>query len=275
MIILNVEHIKPLEINETIVMVHGLQSSLRTFDITVQNLPANYEVFRVDQRGHGNSPASGESYTSEEMAKDLHKVIHSSNISIPFHLLGHSMGGRTALAYAGLYPEDLKGIIIEDMGMEQRATLDENKLNRLKKLYAQYKDHQLIFDTKEEIEGILKPLFSYYKGLMESKVTELENGQFKLEFNPGVAALYGYQGNYSDLSWGLENEIPVSFFVADPEIGSAMNQRSIKIIEEKFPRAKIIYFPKAWHNIHKSQPVKFVEELIKSIKNSGHYFLSK
>lgn len=266
MIELNYEHIKPSEIKESIVMVHGLQSSLRTFDVTVEGLPKDIEIFRVDQKGHGKTPAYGEKYSSEEMAKTLHHTIHQANISIPFHLLGHSMGGRTALAYAGLFPEDVKSIIIEDMGMEKRATLNENKLNNLRAQYLQLKDHSLIFDSLDEIERLLKPRFSYYEGLMKSKVTKLANNKYKLEFNPGVASLYGYEGNLTDLSWGLNNNIPVTFFVADFEVGSAMNEKSIHYIQESYPRAEITFFPKAWHNIHKSMPKEFISKLLAFIK---------
>lgn len=266
MLELNYEHIKPTEIKESIVMVHGLQSSLRTFDVTVEGLPSNVEVFRIDQKGHGKTPAYGEDYSSEEMAKTLHHTIHRANVSIPFHLLGHSMGGRTALAYAGLFPEDVKSIIIEDMGMEKRATLDERKLEKLRAQYLQLRDHSLIFDSLEEIEKLLKPRFSYYQGLMKSKVTKLPNNQYKLEFNPGVASLYGYEGNLTDLSWGLENDIPVTFFVADFEVGSAMNEKSILYIKEKFPRAEVTLFPKAWHNIHKSMPKEFTSKLMTFIR---------
>ncbi len=259
---MNVEHIKPVPSQETIVMIHGLQSSLRTFDKLIPLLPKTMEVFRVDQRGHGETKAWGNSYTSEEMAKDLHHKIHQTNIGTPFHLLGHSMGGRTALAYAGLYPEDVKSIIIEDMGMERRAGLDEEKLVRLQNIYADFKYHTLEFDSIEEIRQILKPLFSYYDGLIKSKVIQLPSGKYKLQFNPGVAALYGYQGNYSDLSWGLDNNIPVTFFVADSKIGSAMNDKSLDYIRQKTPRAKIEYFEGAWHNIHKSQTEKFTKKLL-------------
>jgi len=261
MLELSVDHIKPVQIKETIVMVHGLQSSLKTFDQLIPQLPPDMEIFRVDQRGHGNTPAWGVDYTSEEMAKDLHRQIHHSNINIPFHLLGHSMGGRTALAYAGLYPEDVKSLIIEDMGMEQRASLDPVKLKRLQQFYQGYQNHSLIFESIQEIRDILKPLFSYYEGLIKSKVIKLDSGQYKLLFNPGVASLYGYQGNYSDLSWGLDNEIPVTFFVADPSIGSAMKQTSISYIKEKAPRAHIVFFKGAWHNIHKSQTELFTQKL--------------
>ena len=76
---------------------------------------------------------------------------------------------------------------------------------------------------------------------MKSKVTKLANNKYKLEFNPGVASLYGYEGNLTDLSWGLNNNIPVTFFVADFEVGSAMNEKSIHYIQESYPRAEITF----------------------------------
>ena len=77
-------------------------------------------------------------------------------------------------------------------------------------------------------------MFSYAESLVESKVDELSDGTFRLEFNPGVAALYGYEGNTTDLSKGLtDTDIPVVFFVADFKVGSAMKQKSLDYIRKE------------------------------------------
>ena len=264
---LNYEVHNPKVKGTAIVMVHGLQSSLRTFDSLIKTLPDNWKIITVDQRGHGKSPVYGDSYSSEKMAQDLKILVQKLQLK-RFHLLGHSMGGRTALAYAGLYPNDLNSIIVEDMGMEKRSSFDSKKLKAFQRTYKNWQGHPLIFPTKKVILDALRPMFSYADGLVESKVIELPDGQFQLEFNPGVAGLYGYEGNITDLSFGLtETDIPAVFFVADPKVGSAMTNKSREYIKNLVPRAKEVYFPGAWHNIHKSQTEKFSKELILWIEN--------
>jgi pimeloyl-ACP methyl ester carboxylesterase len=252
---------------ETVVMVHGLQSSLRTFDPLLGKLPAHWKVVTVDQRGHGKSPARGEDYSSAAMARDLKQLVDELKLG-KFHLLGHSMGGRTALAYAGLFPADLKSAIIEDMGMEVRREEGPEEGQRIlakyQKIYREWRDHPLVFSSRQAVREVLRPLFSYADSLVDSKVTDLADGLVRLEFNPGVAALYGYQGNLDDLSQGLVSssvKVPLTFLVADAKVGSAMNERSRAYIKKHTPWAKEHYFSGAWHNIHKSQTDAFVAVL--------------
>ncbi len=142
--------------------------------------------------------------------------------------------------------------------MEKRSSFNPDKLQAYQKTYKKWQDHPLVFPTKESILEVLRPMFSYAESLVKSKVLELSDGQFQLEFNPGVAGLYGYEGNITDLSLGLTaTNIPVVFFVADPKIGSAMKESSREYIKRLVPRAKEVYFEGAWHNIHKSQTDKF------------------
>ena len=95
----------------------------------------------------------------------------------------------------------------------------------------------------------------------------LPNDKWKLLFNPGIASVYGYQGKISDLTHGLaaamtQHQLRVVFFVADFEVGSAMTQKSLDLISQQLPTAKIQYFSKAWHNIHKTNTKLFVQMLI-------------
>jgi len=68
----------------------------------------------VDNRNHGSSQHI-DSMSYKEMALDLQALLKNNFSTIgKFTLLGHSMGGKIAMTYACLYPQDLDGLIIID-----------------------------------------------------------------------------------------------------------------------------------------------------------------
>ncbi|WP_197463458.1 alpha/beta fold hydrolase [Cochleicola gelatinilyticus] len=99
---------------------------------------AGYQVHLVDQRNHGRSFHSNEfSYTV--MAEDLKEYCDHHNFS-EIVLLGHSMGGKTAMEFATKYPELVSKLIVADIGpkaypqhhqdiLKALASLDFSKIN--------------------------------------------------------------------------------------------------------------------------------------------------
>ena len=79
-----------------------------------------------------------------------------------------------------------------------------------------------------------------------------------------MSVLYGYQGNYTDLTSALtETSFPILFLVADPEIGSAMTKTCIEHIKKNVPRARFFEIKNSWHTIHKTHPDQLCEAVIK------------
>lgn len=248
-------------------MIHGLLSSLETFLPVVPLLQEHFNLLLVDLRGHGQSPPEGNDYTAERTARDLKDLLDHLGLKKSI-LLGHSMGGRTALQFGHLFPQMVIKMIIEDMGIEQRQPRTPEK--DLEKFEIAKKAHveSLIFKSKDDIFKIIAPLFSYAKDLLTSKVIEHAPDKYELKFWPDVSVLYGYQGNYTDLTQALsETQFPVMFLIADPEIGSAMTENSIEHIKKNVPRARLVYISKAWHTIHKTHPLEFCEAIIAFAKS--------
>ncbi|MBC7713511.1 MAG: alpha/beta fold hydrolase [Rhizobacter sp.] len=245
-----------------LVMLHGLVSSLDTFIPLIPTLEKHFSLLLVDQRGHGNSKAVGFDYTAPAMAVDLKVLLDKLNIKKVI-LLGHSMGGRTALAFGQLYPEMIKKMIIEDMGIHQRQPRTPERDLEKNNIAKESTVDSLYFNSKDDIFKVISPLFSYAKDLLKTKVSEVD-GKFKLSFWPHVSVLYGYQGNYTDLTSALtETTFPVLFLIADPEIGSAMTETCIEHVKTKVPRAQLFEIKKSWHNMHKTHPKEFCEAVIK------------
>ncbi len=250
-----------------LVMVHGLLSSLETFEPLVPELQKHFDLLLVDQRGHGKSHPEGTDYSADQMARDLKRLFDSLHLQ-KVTLLGHSMGGRTVLRFGELFPEMVEKLIVEDMGIHQRQPRspekDQEKLEMARKAHV----NSLFFKSKDDIFTIISPLYSYAKDLLKTKVVEHGPEKYELKFWPDVSVLYGYQGNTTDLTSALTTTtFPVLFIVADPEVGSAMTEKCIEHIKESVPRARFHFIPKSWHNIHKTHPREFCEAVIEFAKN--------
>ncbi|KAA0022047.1 alpha/beta fold hydrolase [Antrihabitans cavernicola] len=93
----------------TVVFLHGHCLRSESWSFVRDELISRYAGARIlcfDHRGHGDSAvAAAATYTIEQLANDLHDVL--DEVAGPIVLIGHSMGGMTALTYAALYPHEI------------------------------------------------------------------------------------------------------------------------------------------------------------------------
>ena len=95
-----------------LVIAHGLFGAGRNWGGIARRLARDRSVICVDMRNHGDSPWH-DSHGYEEMAADLAQVIDAHGGQAD--LLGHSMGGKAAMAAALLYPGRVARLIVADM----------------------------------------------------------------------------------------------------------------------------------------------------------------
>jgi pimeloyl-ACP methyl ester carboxylesterase len=98
---------------EPLVILHGLFGSLDNWMTLAKKLGENFEVFIVDARNHGQSPHSNE-FNYDVMADDLYEFLMQHHIIDPI-ILGHSMGGKTAMQFTMNYPNKLEKLIVADI----------------------------------------------------------------------------------------------------------------------------------------------------------------
>ena len=112
-----------------LVFLHGLLGSGNNWRKITTSLKDDYHMLIFDQRGHGRSFQPEYGYAPEDYAGDLHKILEELGWN-RIHLVGHSMGGRNALAYAHRYPETLISLTIEDIG----PTSDRDNVDKIERL---------------------------------------------------------------------------------------------------------------------------------------------
>ena len=110
-----------------VVLIHGFLENKTMWEAFVPELSKKYRIITIDLLGHGETECLGYVHLMEDQADMIHHVLHELKIRKAV-LIGHSMGGYVALAFAELYPDNVKGLVL--LNSTSRADSDERKLNR-------------------------------------------------------------------------------------------------------------------------------------------------
>ena len=105
------------------ILLHGIARHAHTFDHVAPHYARDHRVLAIDMRGHGDSawdPAGA--YLVEDHVRDLDALVRQLNLR-RLTLLGNSTGGRVVQVYAGMHPERVDRLIVEDVGPERPAEI--------------------------------------------------------------------------------------------------------------------------------------------------------
>ncbi|HKS37596.1 MAG TPA: alpha/beta fold hydrolase [Verrucomicrobiae bacterium] len=94
--------------------------------------PANLEIWNrvqpevarfaravaYDHGGYWGSEPGPKPRDARQIARELHAALRNANVRPPFILVGYSFGGPYVRVYAGMYPEDVAGIVLVDPTQE-------------------------------------------------------------------------------------------------------------------------------------------------------------
>lgn len=101
-----------------LILVHGFGNDAHIWDEFAPLVAAHYRVLALDLRGHGDSAHDPERrYHWDDHVRDLEAVTGALEIE-RMVLVGHSLGGRTCLLFAGRNTEKMAGLVVVDTGPE-------------------------------------------------------------------------------------------------------------------------------------------------------------
>lgn len=121
-----------------IVLIHGYLENQNMWQDMVPELSKKHRVITIDLLGHGQTECLGYVHEMEDQADIVHEVLSVLRIRKAV-FVGHSMGGYVALAFAELYPEYIKGLVL--MNSTSRADSEERKTNRDRAIKAVKKEY--------------------------------------------------------------------------------------------------------------------------------------
>ncbi|WP_378185663.1 alpha/beta fold hydrolase [Aquimarina sp. W85] len=212
-----------------------------------------YEVHLVDQRNHGRSPHSDD-FTYSLLAQDLEVYCNDNNLKTII-LLGHSMGGKTAMYFASNTSIEITHLLIADIGS---------------KFYPQH--HQDILLGLETLNATTLTSRSEADTMLKEFVREVGTRQFLLK------NLYWKSKEQLGLRVNLEalmansneigKELPSDYLYQGTTLFLKGDRSNYILAEDKpriklqFPNAKFTEISKAGHWLHAENPKEFLTEVL-------------
>ncbi|TYB73972.1 alpha/beta fold hydrolase [Bizionia gelidisalsuginis] len=218
---------------------------------------ANYEVHLVDQRNHGRSPHSDD-FNYEVLVDDLkHYCIEHGLKDII--LLGHSMGGKTAMLFATTYPEYVSKLLVADISPRFYPTHHDAILKGLKSL-----DFEVLTSrgaADEQMEHYV-PDFGTRQFLLKNLYWK-EKGKLALRMNLDV--LTNQIDNVGE-ALPVHSKFEKNTLFLRGDKSDYIGPQDESIITSHFVNASIVTIPNAGHWLHAENPNAFYDAVIQFIK---------
>ena len=232
-----------------IIILHGFLGCLDNWITFSKKISENnFEVHLLDQRNHGKSFHSNE-FNYELMVEDLHEYMSKFNIN-SVSIIGHSMGGKTAMLFSLIYPDLVEKLIVVDilpvsynksydlifdslLSINLKQIKSRNEFNLHLKKY--FDDHGFILFLSKNLKRSLDGGFEYKSNIKilrktYSNVTSSIN--FHKEYRKEVLFIKGENSDYID-------------------------SENLKITSKLFPKYKLTEIKNAGHWIHHENPDDF------------------
>jgi esterase len=239
---------------EPLIILHGLFGSLENWHTIGRRLAERFRVVAVDQRNHGRSPHSAE-MTYPLMAQDVLELMQKLGLSNTF-LLGHSMGGKTAMQLALLHPERVRKLVVVDISPRHYSP-------RHGQIFAGLLSLDLnAFHTRQQMEEALTPSIpelNVRRFLLKS-VARTPTGGFHWKIN-----LRDIFDNYAHIRAAISGSAPFTkptLFIRG-ELSEYIRDEDTALVRQLFPEAEFQTIAQAGHWVHAEAPDAFQALVLK------------
>lgn len=234
------------------IILHGLFGSLDNWQTHAKKIGEYYEVILVDERNHGHS-AHTEKHSYDLMAEDLRELMDDLEIDNAI-VMGHSMGGKTAMRFTQLYPDRVNKLIVVDMGVKEYPMHHDVILEGLCSL-----DFDKITSRGEADEHLSKYVENFaVRQFLLKNLYWIEKG--KLAFRMNLPVL---KEQMSEILKALPvDEIFVLTRFIRGELSNYIMDDDIPQLEEYFPDSDVVSVTGAGHWVHSEKPDDFVEAVL-------------
>lgn len=250
-------HYRTLGEGEPLFILHGLFGSSDNWQTLGKKFAEKYKVYFVDQRNHGRSPWSDD-FNYDLMVADFYELVTDlgeTNINI----IGHSMGGKTAIGFAAKYPELINKMVVADISHKAYPMHHEQIIDGLKSL-----DLSQIKSRGQADKELAKYIHEIgVRQFLLKNLYWVEKGQLGWRINIPVL---------SDRIYDIIAEI--TFDKIDTKTLFIRGGKSNYILEsdypeigQKFPNSKIESIEESGHWVHAEAPYRFFELIDNFISN--------
>ncbi len=230
---------------DPVIILHGLFGTSDNWQTLAKQLAEDYTVFIVDQRNHGRSPHDSE-FNYQLMAEDLEYFMRDKWID-EARIVGHSMGGKTAMQFALNYPKKVTQLAVVDIGVQQYTGGHEAIIDAL--LGLDLKNVESRKDADAKIGATIKE-YGVRQFLLKN-LTRTKDGQYKWKMNLPVIHR-NYQKILDAISSENTYDGPTHFIKG--ENSKYLDLDKVDDIRKLFPKATFEEVKMAGHWVHAEAP---------------------
>lgn len=235
-----------------LVLLHGFTGTQHTWNDLIMRISHRYRIMTIDLPGHGKTVAKHK-VTMDQFVQDLYELTRSVQFDT-FHLLGYSLGGRTALSYAMHYPETIRSLILESASPGLQSEEE-----RLKRMAADKKIAEMIIE--KGIKSFVAyweniPIFDTQKRLEQNVKNNIRNERMSQSAIGLAQSLLGMGTGAQTSWWESLSSIPFPLLL----IVGALDEKFIDInksIQNKVATATLHIVENAGHAVHIEQKDAF------------------
>lgn len=237
---------------DPLIILHGLFGTLDNWQTIAKQLAKKHSVFIIDQRNHGKSPHADE-FNYPILAEDLKEFMESKWI-YKASIIGHSMGGKTAMQFALNYPDMVDKLVIVDIAP---ITYVGGHETIFQAMFALDLD---VLDNRNEINEQLKkniPEDGVRLFLMKN-LTRTKTGKFEWKMN--LPVLYK---NYQAILTAIDSDEifdEPTLFIRGAN-SDYIKDDSVLDIQDYFPLMQLETILNAGHWVHAENPKAFLTQL--------------
>ena len=242
--------------SSTLIFIHGLFGDMNNLGVIARAFSDDYNILRVDLRNHGQSFHS-ELMNYDLMAEDIFTLIRHLKLEKTI-LIGHSMGGKTAMKLAARHPEIVEKLIVIDI-----APLPYGN-----------RGHQDVFQGLFAVNAAKPQSRQQTKPILAQQIADPSVVQFMLKsFEPTSPEFFRFNltalfNNYENLMAWQDVSVSVpTLFIKGGDSPYIKPQDSERILQQ-FPNASSFTINGCGHWVHAQKPA-FVIRAINRFLNKN------
>ncbi|MCH8276364.1 MAG: alpha/beta fold hydrolase [Bacteroidetes bacterium] len=242
-----------------LIILHGLLGSSGNWHALAGKVfSREYRVLTIDQRNHGRSPHS-EEFSYDVMVDDLIGLMDDLGLESA-HLIGHSMGGKTAMHFALTHSERVDDLVVVDIAPVDYPDLHDETFEAL------FAVDPSEYSSRKEIENALAV---YIKG---SRVRQFllknvshEDGRYVWKMN--LEAIHRGYDTLREAVLGWQPFDGATLFIRGGKSDYVQDEHEISI-RTLFPHAEMVTIDDVGHWIHAEAPDRFGEIVMAFLSKS-------
>jgi esterase len=242
-------HYRSYGTGSSLVILHGLFGSLNNWQTLAKRLAEHFSVFALDLRNHGHSPHSGD-FTYAAMAGDVREFVLEHGLS-PACVIGHSMGGKTAMELALHVPDIVDRLVVVDIAPKEYPAAHGELMDAMDAVDLE------AYTSREEIDHALAKRLrdTAVRQFLLTNLRRDESGRYRWRLN-----LDAIRANAGELGKAQRADIPFPrpvLFISGGR-STSIAPRDRPLIERLFPRATFETIDGASHWVHADAPEEFL-----------------